>query len=170
MGAVTSTMAAKFAFFPPSPPSYELEEEEEAEDCEKKLRMVMGVSVRSNNNNNNNTNRKKVDVLKLETKRGNRVVAVYFKNPLASLTVLYSHGNAADLGQMYDLFCELSLHLRVNLMGSVHLVKADTIFFFKRNASVDFFFLSIYAGMIIAGMGSQLERYSVLIRFFFSFF
>ncbi|XP_011021114.1 PREDICTED: alpha/beta hydrolase domain-containing protein 17B-like [Populus euphratica] len=113
MGAVTSTMAAKFAFFPPSPPSYELEEEE---DCGKKLRMVMGVSVRSNNNNNN-TNRKKVDVLKLETKRGNQVVAVYFKNPAASLTVLYSHGNAADLGQMYDLFCELSLHLRVNLMG-----------------------------------------------------
>ncbi|KAJ6371161.1 hypothetical protein OIU77_001629, partial [Salix suchowensis] len=31
--------------------------------------------------------------------------------------MLYSHGNAADLGQMYDLFCELSLHLRVNLMG-----------------------------------------------------
>ncbi|KAG6743038.1 hypothetical protein NC652_038340 [Populus alba x Populus x berolinensis] len=115
MGAVTSTMAAKFAFFPPSPPSYELEEEE-AEDCGKKLRMVMGVSVRSNSNSNN-TNRKKVDVLKLETKRGNRVVAVYFKNPSASLTVLYSHGNAADLGQMYDLFCELSLHLRVNLMG-----------------------------------------------------
>ncbi|KAH8483468.1 hypothetical protein H0E87_028032 [Populus deltoides] len=115
MGAVTSTMAAKFAFFPPSPPSYELEEEE-AEDCGKKLRMVMGASVRSNNNNNN-TNRKRVDVLKLETKRGNQVVAVYFKNPAASLTVLYSHGNAADLGQIYDLFCELSLHLRVNLMG-----------------------------------------------------
>jgi hypothetical protein len=127
MGAVTSTMAAKFAFFPPSPPSYELEEEE-AEDCGKKLRMVMGASVRSNNNNNN-TNRKRVDVLKLETKRGNQVVAVYFKNTAASLTVLYSHGNAADLGQMYDLFCELSLHLRVNLMGSVHLVKADTFFF-----------------------------------------
>ncbi|KAJ6290509.1 hypothetical protein OIU78_026281 [Salix suchowensis] len=112
MGAVTSTMAAKFAFFPPSPPSYELEEEEEAEDCGKKLRMVTGVSVRNNNNN-----RKNVDVLRLETKRGNQVVAVYFKNPAASLTMLYSHGNAADLGQMYDLFCELSLHLRVNLMG-----------------------------------------------------
>jgi hypothetical protein len=138
MGAVTSTMAAKFAFFPPSPPSYELEEEEEeeeAEDCGKKLRMVMGVSVRSNNNNNN-TNRKKVDVLKLETKRGNQVVAVYFKNPAASLTVLYSHGNAADLGQMYDLFCELSLHLRVNLMGSVPILKRET-FTWKKG----FFFL-----------------------------
>ncbi|KAJ6936403.1 alpha/beta hydrolase domain-containing protein 17C-like [Populus alba x Populus x berolinensis] len=111
MGAVTSTMAAKFAFFPPSPPSYELEDEdEEAEGGAKKLRMAAGAGV-------HNSNREYVDVLKLETKRGNHVVAVYFKNPAASLTVLYSHGNAADLGQMYDLFCELSLHLRVNLMG-----------------------------------------------------
>ncbi|KAI5591695.1 hypothetical protein POPTR_004G112300v4 [Populus trichocarpa] len=111
MGAVTSTMAAKFAFFPPSPPSYELEEEdEEAEGGAKKLRMAAAAGV-------HNSNREYVDVLKLETKRGNHVVAVYFKNPAASLTVLYSHGNAADLGQMYDLFCELSLHLRVNLMG-----------------------------------------------------
>ncbi|KAF9684033.1 hypothetical protein SADUNF_Sadunf04G0075600 [Salix dunnii] len=111
MGAVTSTMAAKFAFFPPSPPSYELEEEEvEEEGGAKKLRMAAGVGV-------HNGNREYVDVLKLETKRGNHVVAVYFKNPAASLTVLYSHGNAADLGQMYDLFCELSLHLHVNLMG-----------------------------------------------------
>ncbi|KAJ6402594.1 hypothetical protein OIU84_014655 [Salix udensis] len=104
-------MAAKFAFFPPSPPSYELEEEEvEEEGGAKKLRMAAGVGV-------HNGNREYGDVLKLETKRGNHVVAVYFKNPEASLTVLYSHGNAADLGQMYDLFCELSLHLCVNLMG-----------------------------------------------------
>ncbi|KAJ6834424.1 protein ABHD17B-like isoform X1 [Iris pallida] len=33
------------------------------------------------------------------------------------LTLLYSHGNAADLGQLYDLFRELSSHLRVNIMG-----------------------------------------------------
>lgn len=39
------------------------------------------------------------------------------RNPSARLTLLYSHGNAADLGQMYELFVELSVHLRVNLMG-----------------------------------------------------
>jgi len=136
MGAVTSTMAAKFAFFPPSPPSYELEEEdEEAEGGAKKLRMAAAAGV-------HNSNREYVDVLKLETKRGNHVVAVYFKNPAASLTVLYSHGNAADLGQMYDLFCELSLHLRVNLMGSVPILKRETFtwkkgFFFLWNVSVN---------------------------------
>ncbi|XP_043809956.1 alpha/beta hydrolase domain-containing protein 17B isoform X2 [Manihot esculenta] len=101
MGAVSSTMAAKFAFFPPSPPSYQL-----AMDGATGKLMMVELGTREN-----------VDVLKLDTKRGNRVVAVYIKNPAASLTVLYSHGNAADLGQMFDLFNELSLHLRVNLMG-----------------------------------------------------
>ena len=99
MGGVTSTMAAKFAFFPPNPPSYTVVE------SEGKL-MMNGVVAREN-----------VDILKVGTKRGNQVVAVYIKNPAAVLTVLYSHGNAADLGQMYDLFSELSLHLRVNLLG-----------------------------------------------------
>jgi len=42
---------------------------------------------------------------------------VYMRNPTASLTVLYSHGNAADLGQMYDLFSELRILLRVNFLG-----------------------------------------------------
>ncbi|KMT18719.1 hypothetical protein BVRB_2g028420 [Beta vulgaris subsp. vulgaris] len=102
MGAVTSTMAAKFAFFPPDPASYRVEVEEGTG----KLKMSGGVVEREN-----------ADVLKLCTKRGNEIVAVFMRNPLAKLTLLYSHGNAADLGQMYELFGELSIHLRVNLMG-----------------------------------------------------
>ncbi|KAJ9562200.1 hypothetical protein OSB04_007360 [Centaurea solstitialis] len=101
MGAMTSSVAARFAFFPPSPPSYTVV----MDGGGGRLRMT-DVSEREN-----------VDVLKLKTKKGTEIVAAYVKNPVASLTVLYSHGNAADLGQMYDLFCELSLHLRVNLMG-----------------------------------------------------
>ncbi|XP_052198113.1 uncharacterized protein LOC127804998 isoform X2 [Diospyros lotus] len=101
MGAVTSSMAAKFAFFPPNPPSYGVAEDESTG----KMRITTV------------TGRENVDVLKLATKRGTQIVAVYMKNPAASLTVLYSHGNAADLGQMYELFSELSIHLRVNLMG-----------------------------------------------------
>ncbi|KAK3212297.1 hypothetical protein Dsin_017003 [Dipteronia sinensis] len=104
MGGVTSTMAAKFAFFPPSPPSYEVTTAKAKEEVGKLV--MSGVVLKEN-----------VDVLKLDTKRGNQVVAVYIKNPAARLTVLYSHGNAADLGQMYELFYELSFHLRVNLMG-----------------------------------------------------
>ncbi|KAL8044261.1 hypothetical protein ABFS82_08G035700 [Erythranthe guttata] len=101
MGAVTSSMAAKFAFFPPDPASYEVTVEKGAG----KLKMT---EVAENEN---------VDVLKVKSKRGTEIVAVYVKNPSAKLTLLYSHGNAADLGQMYDLFIELSIHLRVNLMG-----------------------------------------------------
>ncbi|XP_007032916.2 PREDICTED: protein ABHD17B isoform X2 [Theobroma cacao] len=84
MGGVTSTVAAKFAFFPPNPPSYTV--------VESGGKLVMNGVVA----------RESVDVLKVATKRGNQVVAVYIKNPGAALTVLYSHGNAADLGQMYD--------------------------------------------------------------------
>lgn len=104
MGAVTSSVAAKFAFFPPNPPSYGVEEVAEEETG--KLRLTGVENVKEN-----------VEVLKLKTKRGNQVVAAYIKNHKASLTLLYSHGNAADLGQMFELFSELSLHLRVNLIG-----------------------------------------------------
>ncbi|KAL1199260.1 Alpha/beta hydrolase domain-containing protein WAV2 [Cardamine amara subsp. amara] len=100
MGGVTSSMAAKFAFFPPNPPSYGVE------IVAGTLRLTGVENVKEN-----------VEVLKLTTKRGNQVVAAYIKNPTASLTLLYSHGNAADLGQMFELFSELSLHLRVNLIG-----------------------------------------------------
>ncbi|XP_042022144.1 alpha/beta hydrolase domain-containing protein 17C-like isoform X1 [Salvia splendens] len=100
MGGMTSSMAAKFAFFPPNPPSYRVVAEETG-----KLKMTEVA------------NHENVDVLKVKTKRGTEIVAVYVKNPSAKLTLLYSHGNAADLGQMYDLFSELSFHLRVNLMG-----------------------------------------------------
>lgn len=105
MGAVTSTMAAKFAFFPPDPPSYGLVAVDEAGAAGVRWEMV-GV-----------TKREGAEVLRLRSRKGNEIVAVYVKNTAAKLTVLYSHGNAADLGQMYELFIELSVHLRVNLMG-----------------------------------------------------
>ncbi|XP_040864597.1 alpha/beta hydrolase domain-containing protein 17C isoform X4 [Glycine max] len=110
MGGVTSSIAAKFAFFPPHPPSYTVVAAE-----------VGGVSdpppapprleipeVPSKDN---------VDVLKLRTRRGNEIVAVYVKYHRPTCTMLYSHGNAADLGQMFELFVELSNRLRLNVMG-----------------------------------------------------
>ncbi|EEF27268.1 Protein bem46, putative [Ricinus communis] len=103
MGTATSSMAAKFAFFPPNPPSYNIVVDEETG----KQRISSDVQQRDN----------VVDVLRLCTKKGNEIIAMYVKHPSASLTVLYSHGNAADLGQMYHIFTELSLHLNVNLMG-----------------------------------------------------
>lgn len=101
MGGMTSSMAAKFAFFPPNPPSYKL-----ITDGASGLLLLDTFPHREN-----------VDVLKLPTRRGNEIVAVYVRYPMANSTLLYSHGNAADIGQMYELFIELSIHLRVNLMG-----------------------------------------------------
>jgi len=94
-------VAAKFAFFPPNPPSYKISRDE-----------VSGLLKMSDV-----PHRENVDVLKLPTRRGQEIVAMYVRNPIATMTLLYSHGNAADLGQMYELFVELSVHLRVNLMG-----------------------------------------------------
>ncbi|KAL9427661.1 hypothetical protein AB3S75_029781 [Citrus x aurantiifolia] len=102
MGGVTSTIAAKFAFFPPNPPSYKLVTDE---SCGGRL-YIPEVPRRDN-----------VDVLKVRTRRGTDIVAVHIKHPKSTATILYSHGNAADLGQMFELFVELSNRLRVNLMG-----------------------------------------------------
>ncbi|CAH1412915.1 unnamed protein product [Lactuca virosa] len=101
MGGMTSSMAAKFAFFPPNPPSYKL-----VKDDLTGLLLLSPFPHREN-----------VEVLKLTTRRGSEIAAVYVRHPMATSTVLYSHGNAADLGQMYELFIELSIRLRVNLMG-----------------------------------------------------
>ncbi|KAG4940551.1 hypothetical protein JHK87_044422 [Glycine soja] len=102
MGGVTSSMAAKFAFFPPNPPSYKV-----VTDDMTGLLLLTPFPHREN-----------VEILKLPTRRGTEIVALYIRHPMATSTVLYSHGNAADLGQMYELFIQLSIHLRVNLMGS----------------------------------------------------
>lgn len=104
MGNVTSSVAAKFAFFPPDPPTYDVFREGGAEG---KL-YFSGLSGDKN-----------VDVHLLETRGGNKIVATFWRHPLARLTLLYSHGNAADLGQMIELFIELRAHLRVNIMRFV---------------------------------------------------
>lgn len=101
MGGVTSSMAAKLAFFPPNPPTYNLVTDS-----------LTGLTTLSLF-----PHRENVEIMKLSTRRGTEIVAVYVRNPMASTTVVYSHGNAADLGQMYELFIQLSIHLRVNIMG-----------------------------------------------------
>jgi hypothetical protein len=103
MGNVTSSVAAKLAFFPPEPATYEVLAEGAG------LRMT-GVLPDAN-----------VDVHALPTRAGTRVVAAFWRHPSARLTLLYSHGNAADLGQMLGLFMELRSHLRVNIMRSLAL-------------------------------------------------
>lgn len=121
MGCMFSQLAAKFAFFPPTPPSYQIEKRENG-----KLVVVssssMPIPVADDTS---------LDILLIDTKRGNKIVAFYLKNPYARLTLLYSHGNAADLGQLYDRFVQLKVNLRVNLMGLVLFCLKLMFFFFK---------------------------------------
>lgn len=104
MGIITSSIAAKFAFFPPNPPSYNLI----SDQTSGKFTIPEITSSSSS---------RSFEVSKIRTKRGNEIIAVYVKNTRATATILYSHGNAADIGQMFALFVELSARLRVNLMG-----------------------------------------------------
>ena len=136
MGCMFSHLAAKFAFFPPSPPTYGVKKREDG-----KLTVVSttaappSMTIPSSNDDNS------FDVLMIDTKRGNKIVAFYLRNPYARLTLLYSHGNAADLGQLYDLFVQLKVNLRVNLIGSV-------IFFFHSFFfSFSFFWLHLQPKM-----------------------
>ncbi|KAG2665141.1 hypothetical protein I3760_16G116100 [Carya illinoinensis] len=100
MGNATSSVAAKFAFFPPNPPTYDIYREEDG-------RLVFpGLTADMN-----------VEMNLLDSKGGNKIVAMFWRHPLARFTLLYSHGNAADLGQMHELFIELRAHLRVNVMS-----------------------------------------------------
>ncbi|KAL5551070.1 hypothetical protein UlMin_001246 [Ulmus minor] len=111
MGCLLSHLAAKFAFFPPSPATYGIKKREDG-----KLTVVASPSTAPSMpvpHPDDNS----LDVLVIDTKRGNKIVAFYLRNPYARLTLLYSHGNAADLGQLYDLFVQLKVNLRVNLIG-----------------------------------------------------
>jgi len=106
MGNVTSSVAARLAFFPPEPATYGVEPAQDAAAAGGLLRMT-GVSSDAG-----------VEVRALPTRAGTRVVSAFWRHPSARLTLLYSHGNAADLGQMLGLFLELRAHLRVNIMRS----------------------------------------------------
>lgn len=100
MGGVSSTIASKLAFFPPEP-SYQVDLDEQTQ----KLKLL-GVS-----------QSEKGEVSILQTKRGHYIFSVFVRNKGATMTLLYSHGNAADIGQMFQFFVELSDRLRVNVMG-----------------------------------------------------
>ncbi|KAG4926771.1 hypothetical protein GLYMA_19G050600v4 [Glycine max] len=111
MGGVTSSIAAKFAFFPPHPPSYTVVAAAEGGGFSDPAPAPPRLAIPEVPSKDN------VDVLKLRTRRGNEIVALYVKYHRPTCTMLYSHGNAADLGQMFELFVELSNRLRLNVMG-----------------------------------------------------
>ncbi|KAL7543525.1 hypothetical protein ACHAXR_012815 [Thalassiosira sp. AJA248-18] len=53
----------------------------------------------------------------LNTEAGGRIPAFFIERPNAQVTILFSHGNAEDLGMIYDWFNDLARVLRVNIMA-----------------------------------------------------
>jgi fermentation-respiration switch protein FrsA (DUF1100 family) len=53
----------------------------------------------------------------LTNKYSNRIPAFFIERPNAKVTILFSHGNAEDLGMIYDWFNDLARVLRVNIMA-----------------------------------------------------
>lgn len=53
----------------------------------------------------------------LNTDHGSRIPAFFIERPGAMVTLLFSHGNAEDLGMIYDWFNDLARVLRVNIMA-----------------------------------------------------
>ncbi|XP_057746644.1 uncharacterized protein LOC130965902 [Arachis stenosperma] len=94
-------VASRFAFYPPTPPTYKVLEEKDG------MKLIFSPLPKEKN----------VEVHRLDTKSGNKIIAIFWKHPFARFTFLYSHGNAADLGQMIDLFMYLRAQLRVNIMS-----------------------------------------------------
>ena len=104
-------LASQMAFHPPSPPSYSLETHsdgslqlhfavEELADALEKLRGVRGVTV---------------EIRHLRTKRSSSIPLFHFKVPGAKVTLLWSHANAMDVGEMYFFFLEVAAQLQVNV-------------------------------------------------------
>eukprot|EP00878_Enallax_costatus_P004548 GHUV01004789.1.p1 GENE.GHUV01004789.1~~GHUV01004789.1.p1 ORF type:complete len:305 (+),score=70.05 GHUV01004789.1:413-1327(+) len=105
-------IASKLAFFPPQPASYTVEEHKDGtgqlyiKPVDRSYQRVTSARVHW-----------------LQTSQGNRIISAFVPyadgrgSARAKLTVLYSHGNAVDLGQMLPVYKDLSRLLRVNIMG-----------------------------------------------------
>jgi abhydrolase domain-containing protein 17 len=59
------------------------------------------------------------DTFFAKTKRGNKIACLYIRNPKKDVkyTILFSHGNAADLGMLVGFYCRLVHHLNINLFS-----------------------------------------------------
>lgn len=44
-------------------------------------------------------------------------IPAFYIDRKSKVTVLFSHGNAEDLGMIYEWFCEFSMELRVNVLA-----------------------------------------------------
>ncbi|CAO1315884.1 unnamed protein product [Diamesa tonsa] len=121
-----SRITAKMAFLPPKI-TYTITEinqpEEEAtnsKDKEKELKYDFSFLPEFMDPTLDQTTIKETfDAFYTKTKRGNKIACLYIKNPKKDVkyTILFSHGNAADLGMLASFYCRLIHHLNCNLFS-----------------------------------------------------
>ena len=108
-------VSAKFAFFPPSPASYSFSRKapQDGEGWE----IVFDNPDMQEAASTANAAGISVKLHKLATSRNEQVALLHFIHPRARKTVIWSHGNAMDIGEMYFFFMQLCMALEINLMA-----------------------------------------------------
>jgi abhydrolase domain-containing protein 17 len=119
-GCSGKAVAAALAFHPPDPPFYEVVEKTakgltDSDDAQYDviLRGDIEALVRPVFSRTQVTQ----TVHKIETKSKSVINCFFFHHPQAKATILFSHGNAADIGAMTPRFLEIATHLEVNVCG-----------------------------------------------------
>jgi len=108
---IVDNVSSRFAFFPPSPPSYCLDNYGDGEREVYIKPVQRGIRKVSN---------AKVHLIQSAKGRNGENIVVAFvpaPGPPVKFTVLHSHGNAVDLGQILPMYKQLGQVLRVNFVG-----------------------------------------------------
>jgi len=104
-GCSTAKVAGALTFFPPEP-NYSVSRDEST----KKLKFVVNPDLEP-------IPFERTEVVILTTKKKRSICAVLYTAPGAKYTILYSHGNATDLGAMHDRYVGLVDNLRTNVLA-----------------------------------------------------
>ncbi|XP_061423989.1 alpha/beta hydrolase domain-containing protein 17C-like isoform X2 [Lethenteron reissneri] len=105
-----SRIVSKLAFSP-SPPSYRLQGDGASGRC--------GLVLTERADWPHTSSRlDAIDVFLTHTRRGNRIACMHVRaSPQARCTLLFSHGNAVDLGQMCGFYADLAAKLNCNVFS-----------------------------------------------------
>ena len=104
-------LASKMAFHPPSPPSYTLETQDDGSLRINFADKQMADALQQYGHRGG----VRCEVRLLRTKRRQSIPVFHFMCPGATTTLLWSHANAMDCGEMYFFFIELAVRLNVNV-------------------------------------------------------
>lgn len=106
-----SRIAAKLAFLPPEPTYSFVDDDESENSC------ALHLTERSEWQYSHRE-LEAIEVFYTRTRRGNRIACMYVKNTdTPQFTILFSHGNAVDLGQMSSFFIGLGSRINCNILA-----------------------------------------------------